>query len=371
MYKHVRLSSQALKLLAQAKQEIFGVFNFIAMGTEIGYAVDAIASNWDNFSWEEIILKIREKARRETLPKRLNMRAEIDNKILSLCTRYDITYSEAVEAILSLVLDEQQPYKRKVQEMFARETEPVELYKCTLFQQNLDAQENKRERLIKLFNEIENVDADIIFLSEYAEDIHQSFKENLEKRYDFYYPSKFDKRDSHYKICILGIKKGQGIKFRQQDIPKVLQYRYIAGKIEMKMHREMYIFLAHVPQTAARVCKDKTYTAEEVRRILRYCQDRMEQKTEFFVQIDQFVRDHHKDGIFLGGDMNTETAGGKTSLENLFQYIYNMMEDSDQSKSATWERKRLDYALTRNLQCKTKHQITSSDHHGLFSIIKI
>lgn len=169
-----------------------------------------------------------------------------------------------------------------------------------------------------------------------------------------------------YCICMLAIRQNE-FKFeerewergRHEPIPgkEILTLRYIAGTlIHSESGKEIKIYFTHIPSKPLEYKAHMLFNA--------YC----------------FWNKNKNKYAFIGGDFNTETETGRTTMEGIFRPLYKESRDTTnheptwRNKEGKWD-KCLDYALVSEslwaCGCSTTIIETSSDHKALLTEINL
>lgn len=217
----------------------------------------------------------------------------------------------------------------------------------------------RRQDYKQLIEVLKSKNPDIIFLTEfYYQQMYDITREIL-KGYEFIKPislsEKYEKREGLYATCVLAIKRTKVIKDKQFELENMLDFRYICVNLKIGNGKIIKTLLMYVPQT---------YNAP----------NRVKQKREMLCSANVYVTNNLDNLLFVGGDMNSDIDKKTTTCIDVFEELYNNMIDTDCKKEATWNGKRLDYALVSGMtpnSVQTTPIDTKSDHRGLLTVLKI
>lgn len=209
----------------------------------------------------------------------------------------------------------------------------------------------------ELIIEVKRENPDIIFFTEfYYQQMYDVTKRALEG-YEFIKPSRFtrdnEKQEGLYATCVLAVRKDKVTIDKQIELINMLDLRYICVDLNIMNEIKMRTLLLYVPQT---------YNAPPYR---------VKQKEKMLSSTSDYISENCNNQLFVGGDMNSDIDGKTTTCIDVFEQIYKMMIDTDCKKEATWNGKRLDYALVSEKMQKTAKTIpikTKSDHKGLKTV---
>lgn len=212
----------------------------------------------------------------------------------------------------------------------------------------------------ELIKEVKGKSPDIIFLTEFYYQQMYSVTQKILEGYEFIKPIGLseddEKKEGLYAACILAIKRTKVTKENQFELENMLAFRYICVDLNIENKKVMKTLLMYVPQTY----KD--------------LKNRVEQKRKMLCSASKYVTENCNTLLFVGGDMNSDIDGKTTTCIDVFEQIYEKMIDTDCKKEATWQEKRLDYALVSGIMqnsVKTVPIKTKSDHMGLMTIFRV
>lgn len=201
---------------------------------------------------------------------------------------------------------------------------------------------------------------DIIFLTEFYYQQMYDVTQNILEGYEFIKPSGFSeddlKQEALYAACLLAIRKDTVTKEEQFELINMLDLRYICVDLNIQNEKILRTLLLYVPQT---------YIASK---------DRIKKKEKMLSSTSNFVSENCNNLLFVGGDMNSDIDGKTTTCINVFEEIYKKLIDTDSKKRATWNGKRLDYALVSEIMQNSVKTIpieTKSDHNGLSTVFSM
>lgn len=217
-----------------------------------------------------------------------------------------------------------------------------------------------RQDYEKLIKALKRENPDIIFLTEFYYQQMYDITQKIFEEYEFIKPISLSEDDENkeglYAACALAVKQSKVIKDKQFELENMIDFRYICVDLNIGNGQVIKTLLMYVPQT---------YNST------RY---RVEQKRKMIHSANIYVKNNCNTLLFVGGDMNSDIDGKTTTCINDFEEIYNRMIDTDCKKEATWNGKRLDYALVSGITKNSVNTIpidTNSDHRGLRTVFRI